>query len=329
MWKSQLYRTMYIAIFLMVLLAGCATERSLGSEEHESVSQPVTRSEIAVPSIEREGIPVGSVQIIGGDEDSLREFLRRWFAPLYPSSTPERETIIWLGALPEDMPVDFPLPDGAQVVASVQDPYTALQVIANVPASLEEVLAIYPQVLAENGWNLPPETTPGSGFLSAADPWFTLCSDQEEMALTVQAFPGEAGQTDLRLHLYTQNTKFMCDPVSNQGMDPAYEMIPTLKVPAGTVMTGGGSSSGDGSAESTSEIRTEMSPLDLSAHFSNQLEATGWQLLERDSTDQFAWSAWSTSDQDGVSWSGTLIILKNPELEDFVFALMRVVRVEE
>ena len=32
-----------------------------------------------------------SVQIIGGDEDSLRDFITRWFNPLYPGAVTEAE----------------------------------------------------------------------------------------------------------------------------------------------------------------------------------------------------------------------------------------------
>ncbi len=73
-------------------------------------------------------------------------------------------------------------------------------------------------------------------------------------------------------------------------MDPAYEMSPTLKMPAEARMTSGGSSSGDGSSESSSDIQTELAPEELHAHFSLPMESAGWQLLEGESSDHFAWS---------------------------------------
>jgi hypothetical protein len=268
------------------------------------------------------------VEIIGGDEESLREFIQRWFAPHYPGSMPERDTLIWIGKLPDEIPADFPLPPEARIVASVQDQYTEVQVIADVQTPLGALLDTYPQTLNERGWQASPEPSTGSGFVSAAEPWFNFCNE-EHAALTFSAFPLDDNQTEIRTSLYTQNTQFMCDPQSRLDMDPAYEMIPALKMPPGAVMTGGGSSSGDGTAESTSDILTDMNPEDLNAHFSNQLGDAGWQFLDGEITERTAWSSWLTTDQDGAGWNGMLVIIENPGTDGSVFALFRVVRVRD
>lgn len=61
-------------------------------------------------------------------------------------------------------------------------------------------------------------------------------------------------------------------------------------------MMGGTSSSGSGSAEGSSDIRTELPPMELMAHFSTQLENAGWQLLDGGYTDTFSWDTWKKLD---------------------------------
>ena len=118
----------------------------------------------------------------------------------------------------------------------------------------------------------------------------------------------------------------MCDPQSVGGQDPASLMLPVLEVPAGALVMGGGSSSGGGSAESSSDIQTDLSPKELSAHFSRQMEDAGWHSLDGGDESSFSWSFWEMKDEQDNPWNGTLIILKDPVDVDRLFALMRVVK---
>jgi len=317
-----------IVLLILITLASCTSNRTEIVESQEySQSAPSVKSDSAIPLSENRRI--GTVQIVGGDEEALRDFIKRWFTPLYPGITSERETIIRFGALPDDLAIDFPLPENSQVVASVQDPYLTLQVIVDVASSLEDILASYPQILANAGWSLAPEISSGGGFVSSADPWLNFCADQDQAALTVQAFPGSNGFTDVRLNLNTENIKYICDPDSSQGMDPAYTILPALKMPSGALMMGGGSSSSDGSAEGSSNIRTELTPTELITHFSSQMESAGWQLLEDGNLDGFAWSSWLMENDQDDTWRGTLLLLKDPTEPNLVFALLRVVRISQ
>ena len=68
-----------IFLIIVVLLMGCAAERNEIIEElKQTESAPVTSSEIAVPNSEL----VGKVEVVGGDEGDLREFIQRWFTPM-------------------------------------------------------------------------------------------------------------------------------------------------------------------------------------------------------------------------------------------------------
>ncbi len=175
-----------IPIIALLFLIGCTAERvEIAEGSGFAHTAPVTIPDSAFPVPEK----LGTVEIIGDDEQALREFIRRWFTTLYPSPAPEKATIIWIGKLPEEIVVDFPLTKGAQVVASVQDPYSDLQVIADVPATMDEFLSNYAELLTKSGWKTPPDISAGIGFSSASEPWFTFCDDQGEAALTRPGFP--------------------------------------------------------------------------------------------------------------------------------------------
>lgn len=316
-------------VMLAILLTGCfRQDGSLGVDQRPgevSATQPMAAgSETTVP-----GESVGMVEIIGGDEQALREFVTRWFKPLYPSPVPQQETRIWIGMLPEGETVAFPLPPSARVIGSVQDPYVNLQVLVDAPGEMAEVLQTYQGILAEAGWALAEEPAAQAGFMTATDPWYTYCLDQDQAALSVQAFTGEQGSTELRLNLYTQDLEYMCNPNQDPGMDPAYDMLPTLKLPAGAWMTGGSTSSGGGSADSATAIQTSLSTSELAAHFLPQMVEAGWQLLDEGSEAAVSWSSFTRQDDQGSLWYSNLVILDNQGAENRVYALVHVASTEE
>jgi hypothetical protein len=318
-------RKIGICILVVFSLVGCIAQRSQTRENQKSTQ---SGSESTIPEVVIN--PGETVQIFGGDEETLREFIRRWFAPQYTES--EGDTNIWIGKLPDDFAVNFPLPEGAQVFASIQDPYTALQVLLDVPDSPDDFLVSYQQMITGAGW-FPVNTSQGGGFVAATNTWLVFCKDDgqngEPDALTVQAFSTASGQTDLRLNLSTTNTQYLCEPGSNQPMDEAYMMIPTLKAPSGVVVNSGGSSSGGGNAESSSDLRTSLSPQELADYFFSQLQDEGWEPLGQGGADSFSWSTWSITGDQGDQWSGILIVLDNPVSQDLVFASIRVFKLSK
>ena len=322
-----MFQRVLVMLMVVVLLMGCAAERNEIIEElDQTESAPVTSSEVAVPKSEI----VGKVEVIGGDEADLREFIQRWFTPMVmaPSLPSEQDqTTIAIGELPEELPVEFPLPEGAVVFASIQSPYD-LQIMLDVPMRAADLMAAYTPKLKEANWNHVPENaqTQSGGFVSAAENWQIFCGDQTQAALILQYFSKSSQESEMRITLHDKDVEYMCDPQGMEGQDPASRMLPVLEVPAGALVTGGGSSSGGGSAESSSDIRSDLSPKELSAHFSRQMDAAGWNSLDGGDEGSFSWSSWEMRDVQDNPWNGTLIILKDPVDADRLFALMRVVK---
>jgi hypothetical protein len=318
-------RKYFALIIVSVLLFGCTAERNeIIADLDNSEPAPVSSSEIAVPISES----YGTVEVIGGDEQTLREFIQRWFIPMYASpSSPstDNSTTITIGAFPEDLPAEFPLPEQAVVFASIQSPYD-LQIMLDVPTNSEDMMAAYTQDLEKASWNQVPENVQSGGFVSATENWQIFCDEPSQAALVLQYYPKSTQETEMRVTLYTKDIQYMCDPQGMRGQDPASLMLPVLETPAGALVTGGGSSSGAGTAESSSDIKTDLSPSELNAHFSSQLEAAKWDRLDSSDENIFSWSSWKVTDEQGSQWNGTLIILKDPVDEDRLFAMMRVVK---
>lgn len=312
-----------LILFVFVLLFGCTTHRNEISENQEiSQSAPVTRSEIAVPNSES----YGTVEVIGGDEQTLREFIQRWFTPLYaaPSSPSDDDTTVTIGALPEDLPLEFPLPEQGVIFASVKSPYD-VQIMLDVPMNDEDLMAAYSKILEAASWMQRQEDVQGGGFVSSFDDWHVFCDEQSQVALILQSYPKSTQETEMRITLYDKDVH-MCDPQGIGGQDQVALMLPVLEAPAGARVTSGGSSSGNGTAESSSDITTDLTPRELNAHYSSQMEAAKWNRLDSGDAANFSWSSWQTTDDQGDLWNGTLIILKNPVEEDLVYAMMRVVK---
>ena len=259
---------------------------------------------------------------------SLRDFISRWFNPLYPGATTEAETTIWIGELPDEYPIAFPLPNNSVVIASVQNALMSLSVIIDVPLPLQDTLTTYSQTLENEGWVIIPDQSQSGGFTASYAPWFTLCNkDQEEAAISLQAFPREKESTEIRLDIYADdNNKYMCEAGTLNQLDSGSAMLPLLTMPSGALLLGGGSSSSNGQAESSSDIRTELSPQELIAHLSPQMQAAGWILLDEGNLAGFAWSSWSIMDEHDDYWSGTLLLLEDPASQGRMYALLRVVR---
>lgn len=274
--------------------------------ENAATGQESALSElVSSPTPMNVGVDTGGVVIIGGDEGSLREFISRWFAPLYlyPGS-PEGNTIIRIGEMPEELNYDIPIPDGANIIASISQPFLELKLILNVPMTPADVKAFYEQALIVSGWSKLTVANHEGGFISTYDAGDTYCRDDNQVALMVQTFE-TSQETDLRLTLYSSDTKYMCNPGS-QETDQAFGIIPVLEMPAEAVMISGSSgSSSDGAAEISADIQTELSTVKLGEHFMLQLTEQDWRMMSQGSADVLSWSTWEKNDDQNSLWVGT------------------------
>ena len=62
-----------------------------------------------------EDISTNSIEIVGGNDESLREFIKQWLVPAYPDGS-SKDMTVYIGSVPKDLPYDLPTPDDASIV---------------------------------------------------------------------------------------------------------------------------------------------------------------------------------------------------------------------
>ena len=320
-------------LLIMILLASCApagVAQPQMSEEAPSVGVVAVGSQSQVSVVEApagQASGTGKVEIVGGDEEMLREFIQRYLTPVYPGA-PAGDTKVWIGKLPDDLPVKIPVPEGARVVASVRQPQPYTQIILDVDKAPEEITAFYAKALSENGWQPAPQVSSGGGFVGPADVGERYCLKGGEAYLEIMSLAKSEGPTDVRLNLTSPVDSHMCQEGGQESMDQGMSLIPPLKAPRGAQMTGGGGgSSGDGSAYSSTDMESSLTAEELLAHYNAQLEAAGWEFVDQGLSDVVGWSAWKLTDKDGKEWGGTLMVMEKPLVPERRFALVSVERI--
>jgi len=254
----------------------------------------------------------GEVEVIGGDEESLREFIGRALTYPYPGSE-EGGTRILIGLLPDDLPFDLPIPEGSQVIGSIvrSDP-AGTEIILDSPLKSQEAIAFYQDELTGEGWSEQSQEAYGPGFVSALWPSQTFCEVEGDIVVYISAVDVPDKPTDLRVNIQSQAEYSPCKPDNTQGMDDAYFLIPPLVSPAGALVRGGGSGSGPGEANVTASLKTDLAADELADHYGEQLSEAGWDLGERGATEYEAWSSWTITDDKGEKWGGILIVVESP-----------------
>lgn len=266
-------------------------------------------------------VPVGQVNVIGGDEAALRHFLARWLAPAFPADSASGMTVT-IGAIPDDLPFRLPLPPDTSVVgALIGGPNLGTQILLETRQSAAQSSQFFQRIFEAQGFVQPLNPVRGSGFTSS-DPAITLCRDEDNLALSIFALPHDELPADVRISIQSQDHS-LCQQ-SKQDGSRAQGLLPTLSQPAGSSMSGGG----DGDAYTMADLVSELSPAELSDHYAGQLAAAGWQQVEVGDDGPVAWSAWNLTDDDGNAWSGLLVIVSKPGSETGRLALLRVDRVK-
>jgi len=321
-------------ILVCLALVGCVPVEAAGIDSPADLpaTPQVGVSTVEVSTIVEEVIlpqsTGGDVVIIGGDEESLREFIQRYLSSIYPGAEND-EKKIWIGSLPDELSIDLPLPEGARVVATVQEAPTFTQVILDALQTPEEVEAFYAQSLADLGWQPAPEHQPGGGFIPSWDSGGRFCLDEDDAYLEVRSMEGPAGQTDVRLSVQKSDGYNYCQAEDSGYMDRGSKLIPALEAPPDVQISGSGAGgSSDGSAYNTADLLTSLSIDALLSHYNDQMEQAGWELVDQGTSEVVAWSAWKLIDEAGDEWGGNLIVMDNRLGSDRRYAIVSVEQVK-
>lgn len=291
-------------------------------------AQPVTTtitSQIVVEQAEIvKAAPAGPGQVtIRGDDRALRPFLDRWFSSMYRGMG--LETTLTLGGLPDELPFDLIAPAGTSVLYSLErNQGMGTQLALRTPLSAPDALDYLAARLAEQGYAEAKPAPSRRGVFGESPEGVTFCSADGQWGVTMNALSVESG-SDVDIFVRTaENT--LCG-WENQG-SMADRLLPHLTLPAGvqprfSAMSGGGD---ERSVYASSMLTADLSPAELAAHYSQQLEAAGWEQTSASQTDAIDWSVWQFSDQAGRPWTGTLLVAARPAQENALLVLVQIER---
>lgn len=228
------------------------------------------------------------------------------------------------GGLPDDLPFDVPLPEGAQLLGSVVRRGVAqellnVQTVLDAQMPTQEVMASFQASLTEAGWSGRAEPQP-TGFLPVqANLSAMYCSPGDEAFMYVSALFVAGRPTDVRLDINLEANYSPCPDIAMAPPDPHFSEapMPTLTAPADSeVVVHGGMMMSD-QASSSAVITSGQSQGTLMAHYEAQLEEAGWQRSDGSQDAAADSSHWTLGDeQDGV-WAGVLTITEVAENQHF------------
>jgi hypothetical protein len=268
--------------------------------------------------------PAGVGQVtIRGDDSMVRPFLERWFSSMYRGMG--LETTLTLAGLPDDLPFELVAPLGTQALYSLERSQgMGTQIALHAPLPAPDALDYLAARLAEQGYaQVETSPTPGDVF-GQPDQGMTLCSPDGELGVMVTALPAETGSDIDIFILAADNTR-----CSGAGRDTvASRLLPRLTLPAGQQVqfSSTGSGGSERSAHANSLLTIDLSPAELAAHYSQQLQAAGWEQTSESQTDAVAWSVWQFSDERGRPWVGTLLVAERPAQDNALLVQIQIER---
>jgi len=314
-----------ISAILTLILSGCRNVPKSVQENSPTATAFAENLQESTPTETNigEGVSTNSIEIVGGSEKSLREFIKQWLVPIYPSDSSQDMTV-YIGSLPKDMPYDLPKPDDARIIGSITGGGIDYALIFDTSLSSRSIHEFYAQNLTDKGWHEAPTNRGQGGFISQANLYSEYCHANGDAFLSVQTPSVSDEKTSIRLNLEISPNPYNCSASAVSSGYPSEKLIPQLEAPSGTMIQSGGSSSSDRDAEVTASLQSTLSAIELIEFYNPQLLALGWKMQDNGNGEGAAWSHWTFTDDQKTNWLGSLIVLKASTNSDRLFALLRI-----
>ena len=101
----------YTIITLIVLiLAGCTSAQPSAIPESPMATAFVEITKESTPAtVQQTAENENRIEVTGGDDEALRDFVSLWFEPVYPTGSTQKPAV-FIGNLPQDIPLELPYP---------------------------------------------------------------------------------------------------------------------------------------------------------------------------------------------------------------------------
>jgi hypothetical protein len=276
-----------------------------------------------------------NLQIVGGDEDAIRELLEFYMRDMSP---PDTETTIYVGQLPNELDIDLPTPEG-RVIGSItrEGPYANTEIIMVADESFETTNTFFQTEMEALGWEQLGTNFGQRGFVVEETSYTDFCHDEQDKFVNLSLRQLD-DNTQVRINI-NQADPYMCNQASS--MDQAYQNDPYLRLPKLTTPEGvtmlanrGGGGGGGGypgtlfSATSTWLVSKTLSLTDLMEAYDLQLEDMGWELISTESGEHTSLSLWQFEDGESI-WSGYFSLMESATVDGQYYATIMVEQINE
>jgi hypothetical protein len=252
----------------------------------------------------------------GAKEPSLEELAARLLETTYLDGE-LKEVQLLPGELPQELPVDLPLPEGTRIVGSKIQEDMGIDIVLDVPLTPDEAIEFYRQALAPQNWT---ETNLWDGGFKPADPSLTFCGGRKKASILLSAHPKDNG-SDLRLSFITDIDSSPCSWAGSfvDWMKP----IPRLPCPPGAKQSSENSMGGGSNVAVSAVLETEMNSSTIADYYADLLQSANWTMKGEVQSRPSSWSTWSIQDDEGVLWEGILMAVELPGNESQRFVLVQ------
>lgn len=228
---------------------------------------------------------------------------------------------IWLGQLPDELPIEIPLLDHALVIASRQQKHNSA-ILLQIPQSALWVQTVYSNRLRAIGWlqcysdaeaidfNLFTSTRPPASLPKR----LTFFYHPLSLTLVIETRSMQENLTQVRLSLDRSindsldsagqqewaHSPFNLLPLPQLMPPPDSEIPPSMaNLPSSRSIANRGRGGGGSNIDwySKSNLQTSLSGSALMAHYDAQLEQVGWTRQAGEAPDRSLWSVWTLRDR--------------------------------
>jgi uncharacterized protein len=270
-----------------------------------------------------------TVTIHGGDEETLREFLRQYLLAPFGFND-ENATTVYIGTLPPELPLTLDIPAGITTVGAIvtTGEYSNTQLLFSLEQNVTDSLAMLRQQLQSQDY-FQPAPPSGEVFQTQPDDYVSWCNPEGTLAVVVTGRNLADRTGIIRLFItHVLPTNGPCASASagaSGGSGDLESALPTLAAPPNVAAFQSGMSSSGDSVEATVGFTGDTTIALLAEHYIAQLQAAGWQQMGASQTEDMAWSGLSVTNDDR-SYRATFYIVRDAGSSDRFRATLRIER---